>query len=479
MRFVCAFVALIAVPVLAQEKKVVVDAPPKLFAAIKAGLPKRVVAVATKPLPSQPLSKDVNDACDKAGAAIAVVKATVIGTTYTLEVYNGADGALLETQTFTGPAVARFKQVPKDVLASIVFALSTAQPPLPPPPPPPAEPEASAEPAPEPAKTEPAKTEPAKAEPAKTEPAAAEPAKTETAAAEPAKAEPGTSEPPPPEPKPEPAKAEPPPVKKAEAAPAPRPAAPPAVKAPTGPAQANGWPAVLASVGFRGLSRSFNYSGNPSSNLSTLSMGLAPAVAVDAAWFPGAHFTSGALAHLGMFLQADFVFGLAARQDQARFGAHAERYRGGAQVRFPIARAFELDLHAGYLSHGFNIDATSATGNTPRPNIAGVTYAGPRGGLGMKINPTDKFSIELHGAFTFVAFKGELGSEKFFPNATGFGFDVAGALAYLIAPNLQLRASVDYASYLLTLNPAVGATFQAENANDSYFGGTLALAWVM
>jgi hypothetical protein len=211
-------------------------------------------------------------------------------------------------------------------------------------------------------------------------------------------------------------------------------------------------------------------------------MPFSGAVAMDASWYPGAHFTDSFLANLGLFASAEFGLGMASRpaNSTARFSNHASRIRFGALVRLPLGSRFELLGHLGYSRHELTTSAVAVNDPTVlRPNVPDVLFNGFRGGLGLRLRLIGTLELDALGGFHTVANLGELASARFFPNATAFAVDAGGGLSVELVPHLRLRAGAEWQRYFVTLNADESSTFFARTAADQYIAATAQLQWVM
>ncbi len=409
------------------KQAVVIDAPPAMAKLLQSTLSARFNATINRDaLSDAPTSTEVR-AVTSPVKALAVVLARPTGDAWTITVLNGADGTPLETQNFTAAARKPLKALPKNVAGALVLACSTGQAP--------------------PGATAPV-SESSRSDP-KAEAVAAPgngPQKKEGVVANEAEPVPGTS------------------VSTSPSSPTPTPSA---------------LPAIRAGLGFRAFGRSLTWSGDPDQALARYALPFAPAIALDATWYPGAHFTSGIAANLGIAFSGDVGVGISSKQDTSRFGTRYDRFRVGAAFRQPFGSTFSLEAVAGFSTQTFSIDAVAANDGSARPNIPSVTFNGPRAGLGVRLVKLGPVGIDAMAGFTFLAWTGELGTEAYFKRAGGFGVDAGGGVSIELVENVQVRAGLDWTRYILSLRPEEGARFTAPSAADQYLGGSVALHWVM
>mgnify|MGYP001584442026 CR=1 FL=1 len=429
--------ACLASTALAAKPTVALSGPAPLTKWVGKELSKRYTTKVVGAVSAMPTAKEVRDVTGGPGA-IALVICQASGKFVTLQVLSGHDGTPLDTVTVKAAMKKLPKTMPKPQLAALMFAVASGKAPGKEPAPAP-EPVAVVEkPAPVPVKETPAEPPP------KVE------SKKELAA-----------------------------KKKEEPRPAPVKEAPPAVVATPAEAKPSPHPAVRAWVGFGGFNRSFSWAGNPSPSLATASQPFSGDISVGADWYPAAHFTSSFLANLGVFATGDFGVGMVSRVQESRFAHSATRLRFGGLVRLPLGERFSLVGHVGYSRHELTTSAVAVNDGSARPNIPDVLFNGFRTGLGLRLRLFGTVEIDALGGFQLVAGKGELGSPRFFPQATAFAVDAGGGISVELAEHLRLRAGVEWQRYFITLNAAENSTFTARSAGDQYITAAASLQWVM
>jgi hypothetical protein len=426
---------------LAAKKPVLVDAPGKLAKVLNKELSRKYAPLPLKgSLGPSPTAKEVRHVTAKV-KAIAVIQAQASGKYVTLQVLSGDDGTPLDVITFRPPK--KFKALPREAADALFAALAKGQAP--------SGDAGAPAPAAEAAKApdEPSKT------PDKADTSDKGAGKVAEKRAEPAKAEPEERAPSPSE-------------------------SPTEVSGRTSFAPSpSDLPAVVTGVGFKGFGRSFGWAAGSSDALASYSLPFAGAVAFEGAWYPGAHFTKGFGANLGVFLSGEVGIGLASKQDASRYQTRADRFRFGARVRVPVGEKLLLDGVLGYSTQTFAIAPQAATTGLPRPNIPSVTYNGPRAAVGATFQFNERFGADVLAGFLFVYGKGELASAAYFPNTTGVSVDAGLGVTVKAVEALCVRASFDWTGYFLTIHADPMALFTSTGATDHYFGGTLSLLWIM
>ena len=235
--------------------------------------------------------------------------------------------------------------------------------------------------------------------------------------------------------------------------------------------------AFTASAGVGFLNRSFTWNGDTA--LTQASQPFAGAVAVDAAWFPGAHVTQGPGSWFGIFGQGDFGLGLSSRlaYSQAVFAQTATRLRFGALARFPASEHFALLVHVGYARQGFMTSSNAVTGTAARPNAPDVLIEGPRGGIGARIGLGGSVQLDILTGFQWATGLGELGNATWFPTSTAFGIDAGLGLSFGLVEHVRLRLSGDWQRTFVTLGGS--AKWTADSAAEQYISAAVTLQWAM
>lgn len=430
MRLIMMLVLALSTTAFAARKPVMLHAPAKVAKVLGKELSKKYTLIALPDsLGPTPTAKEVRDVTTPT-RAIAVIQVQAGSKYVTMQILSGHDGTPLDTVQFKLPK-KKFKALPKAAAEALFAALAQGR-----------APPAEAKPAPE--QQDPATSDAPKRDPDEQKVAASEPDEKASPSRDDDDDEKATE-----------------------------------LSGSAGERTPSELPALHTAVGFKGFSRSFAWAAGHSDALASYALPFASAVAFDAAWYPGAHFTNGFGGNIGAFFTGEVGIGLASRQDESRYGTRADRFRFGAQVRFPFGKKLLVDALAGYSTQTFSIAETSATTGSPRPNIPSVTYNGPRAAVGAKLVFVGTFTGELQAGFMYVYGKGELASQRYFPNTSGIAADAALALSVELVSNVRLRAAFDWTGYFLSTNADPMALVTASGASDHFLGGTLSLVWMM
>jgi hypothetical protein len=214
-------------------------------------------------------------------------------------------------------------------------------------------------------------------------------------------------------------------------------------------------------VGFRGYSRRFTFHDDMFAVMRRYSLGAAPAVFLDAAWYPLAHSQGGILAHLGVM--AGYEHGFATRTNDGAGGDLETRmmaFFAGLKMRLPLG-AHELAASFSYGQHSFTID-----GDEQRP-FPDVKYSYLRPALDATFR-VDRVSFGGHLGHRFLLSSGALESDTWFPRLTGAGIDLGLFVGQVLWKTLEVRAGADLRRYYFTMHPEVGDRYVVGGAVDQF-----------
>ena len=178
-------------------------------------------------------------------------------------------------------------------------------------------------------------------------------------------------------------------------------------------------PALDLRVGMRFVSRDFSYN-QMILQLADYFLWPYPSVHGQLRLYPGALFSDGVLAHIGLDVAYTHVLSPASERDGLEFGTSASMLRVGLRGRLPLGD-HELGLSFGYESQVFKIeDAQDGTD----PQLPSVAYGFLRVGPDLRLALSDSFLVEAEVAYLHGVSFGELAGTYWFPNTSGYAIDV-------------------------------------------------------
>lgn len=203
---------------------------------------------------------------------------------------------------------------------------------------------------------------------------------------------------------------------------------------------------------------------------------FAAAPALKAAYFPGAHVSTGVPAWFGVHLLFDIAPGLRVRAPDASLrNVTAFQVGGGLSARYPHPR-FELRVDFGFVAQQFAFgDPPAGTTTTVTARALSITYLSLRPALVLRVKVIDRLAIVAEGAYRIVVGTGDV--KTMFPRSNAGGFDLAIGASVPLALGFEARATFDYAHYFFDMRPQPGDRFVLGGALDQYVGATLAVAF--
>ena len=231
---------------------------------------------------------------------------------------------------------------------------------------------------------------------------------------------------------------------------------------------------VEAYLGLRGLNRGFRYIDDRDGAVRPYDMPFGPGIAVGGEWYPGAHFTNDALAHLGVTADVEqSLFLSSAGPNGASYPTSESYWALGARARFPLGQS-RLSLAAAIARHAFTIEVEHPS--DPSPDIASVAYTHGRFGGDARI-AMGALSLTFDAAYLLILDAGEIAEDHWFPRTTAHGAEVSIGFMYPLGEQFQLRGSIDGRMYLLDFHTTDADPRVVAGGLDRFVGATLALGW--
>jgi hypothetical protein len=402
-----------AKPAAVAKSTVLLDTnPPAVAGQLEAALQSNFnVGVADTALPDD-IDRDSIVKAAKKGRAVAVVTARYANGVWIVRTWGGADGAVLAEVTFKAPKEGAKAVVPKPGLSKLMAAAQKA------------------------------------------ESGASSAAQEETASGATTKTkEPATGK--------EPAKSKEPekrqePEEKVETEEAPA------------PAEEGEKPEALhIGAGIRIVDRKLSYTDDLFGALSRYTQPLAPRIAFELEFFPGAFATSGPASWFGITGGLDFLVAVTAvAADGTRYPTNALRVRANVAARIPIANRLEIGITFGYQLATYGITGEAAT----KPNVPDTAYSALRPAASLGLRLVGPLWIKAGFGYQAVLDAGQIKSAQYFPRATVGGLDLDAGVVVHIVRFLEVKAAFEYERYWYSMNPEVGDPYIAGGALDDSRG---------
>jgi hypothetical protein len=206
--------------------------------------------------------------------------------------------------------------------------------------------------------------------------------------------------------------------------------------------------ALELGVGMRLIARSMAYNDAPR-GLGESSHKVTPAAALALRWYPAAHVSSGAAAHVGLEAGVQLMYPIDSERQSQVFQTSSYAFGVGLHGRLPLD-AHELGLTAGYGQHAVEI-ADSDDGFDP--GVPSVSYGFARFALNARFALGDAIDLRLTGGYRLLLGYGELGEDAWFQRSGGGGIEAEIALAYRLTGALSAQLGFGLWRYFLSLEP--------------------------
>lgn len=230
--------------------------------------------------------------------------------------------------------------------------------------------------------------------------------------------------------------------------------------------------ALVLSLGGGVMSRELGYRDDLFAQLVGYSLPAAPILHASLRWYPGAHFTRDALAHVGVTAEFGSIVGVRSRQGSGgSFPTESLRFEVGVEARLPIAPV-ELALGFAYGMHTFSLADDEAGNSAPIPN---VNYKYLRPALRGRVDIGVGLYLDATFGWRFLVGVGALGS--WFPRNQGSGFDLSAGLGWESEIGLGVRLGFQLHRYFFSLRPEPGDALIAGGAADQTLTGTVDVVW--
>jgi hypothetical protein len=208
-------------------------------------------------------------------------------------------------------------------------------------------------------------------------------------------------------------------------------------------------PPLDINIGVRFGGRSFQYN-DPFPGLRRYGMTVSPNLRLHLRWFPGAHFSDGIAANIGLDLRGETLVGVTSKNRAGQtFETSAHSFGIGLRGRLPL-RDLELGALVGYGLHSFSLEGSSKAD----PDVPNAGYGFMRAGLDLRLRLWGPIHVQLSAAYLFGLSHGQIAEDAWFPHTTGDG--VEGELAISAAVSSQFGIEVALVSlqrYFMTFDP--------------------------
>jgi hypothetical protein len=206
--------------------------------------------------------------------------------------------------------------------------------------------------------------------------------------------------------------------------------------------------ALDLSIGARIGSRNFGYK-DSLPGLRSYSLGPSPNLAFEGRWYPGAYFSEGALANIGLDLRAELMVGVSSENSSGqKFDTSSHAFGLGVRGRLPLG-ALELGALVGFGQHQFGL----SDAGTVQPGVPDIAHNFIRAGLEGRYRVIAPLTVQLRAAYLFGLGLGELTDKSWFPHASGDGVEAELAFRFSLTRAFGVELAVGVQRYFMSLNP--------------------------
>jgi hypothetical protein len=254
-------------------------------------------------------------------------------------------------------------------------------------------------------------------------------------------------------------------------------------KAPVGPPPI----AIDVALGLRAFQRHLSYSSDAEAvkmRPYDIDPGAA-AIMAAAEIFPGAPFTTGPGADIGITASLQTAVGLKSKyknplnpNEPNSYTTKSYGFEFGMKYRFRFGTS-EVAIAAAYGQQVFSLNLPDQNQTAAGLAVPAAEYSYVRPGLSARFGISDGFAISTGLGYLLVLGAGEMTSSDFFPHASVGGADIDIGVAIELTKHLEVRPSFNYRAFFYSMNYAAGAgdRFNVGGALDQYLGLNLLLAY--
>ena len=244
------------------------------------------------------------------------------------------------------------------------------------------------------------------------------------------------------------------------------------VSGPSGPRP----PAMLVSASLRLLRRRLSYKDDLFGQLRGYELGGAPAIGLVAHFYPGALFTDGLAANIGLDFRGEAGVGVqSADSSGVEYPTDTSAWSLGGRLRIPLG-AHEAAALLHYGRHSYDIEAANV--DNPKPDIPDVDYEFVRLGAEGSFAILDELRVTARIGWLVMLGAGEIQEDYWFPRSDVGGVEGALGIGYMVTDDIEVQAGVDVRRYFYTMNPEPGDLWIAGGAADQYLAGSIGASWV-
>jgi len=224
-------------------------------------------------------------------------------------------------------------------------------------------------------------------------------------------------------------------------------------------------------IGGSGFTRGLTYNQLVKGNLREYQPRFLGGATAAILYYPGAQFSSGFVANLGLDINVSQAFGITSKTpDGTSFATAIHDYNGGVRARLPLYNV-EPSLTVGFGDSSYSFSGGDRT-NLLLPD---VHYQYVRAVIGLHATITPQLSVFASGGYRHVLSVGQI-KDSYFTHLTAHGAEANAYAAYAFTSMIEARLGVDFRRYFYSMHSTNADMYIAGCAVDQTIAGSLALA---
>ncbi len=235
-------------------------------------------------------------------------------------------------------------------------------------------------------------------------------------------------------------------------------------------------PAIQLALDAGLSSRHFAWKDDLFGTLRAYALPAAPIAGGELTFYPGAVFTRGRAAWIGVAARVEAMMGVDSRRNQHSdsLPTQAGGFSTALRLRAPLSFGAAW-IDAGIAGRSFVIGSAGHTD----PDFPSVRFIGPRFGLGAELALPARFSLAARAGSSLWTSSGEIASKDWFPAAQSWGVDASLRLRFALPRGFAPYAEVGWSRDIIALHPQVGASRVAGGAAEDRFAARLGIEWTL
>lgn len=225
------------------------------------------------------------------------------------------------------------------------------------------------------------------------------------------------------------------------------------------------------SLGMRLFRRTLTFNQDVLLNLPSYEMPTAFSLHADFSWFPLSDMAESVGGRLGLAGSVHFAPGITSST-----GAHGDLSTQAWGMKSGVR--FDWTWGKSSIATGLSFGRDDFWLDDGQLNLVpGVSYEFLEASWAGTLHLAEPVSAFMEVGYQHLLSLGEIGSYRYFPNATGAGLRASLGVAFEVVESLEIRVAFDYQRYFLSMEPQPGDAFIAGGALDERMAGTLSVAY--